>query len=198
MIEENVLREFGAEQYAYSRDSAIFKQGNIARFYFEIAEGEVKMCNYSEDGKEFIQGIFSAGRCFGEPPLFGDFAYPAHAIALTDCRIWQLPKASFYQLLKDHPEVHFKITAEIASRLCYKAMMAQEMSHEDPQHRILTLLEYLKKDVCHLTEKYSYQVELTRQQIGDLTGLRVETAIRAIKKMEKEGLIKIVHRKIKI
>ena len=76
--------------------------------------------------------------------------------------------------------------------------MAQEISHEDPRHRILRLLNYLKTDIYKHTKKYSYKVELTRQQIADLTGLRVETAIRAIKKLEKEGYIKIEKRKIRI
>ncbi|WP_238349718.1 helix-turn-helix domain-containing protein [Chryseobacterium cucumeris] len=39
-------------------------------------------------------------------------------------------------------------------------------------------------------------VPLTRQQIANLTGLRVETVIRSIKKMEREHILKLIGRKI--
>lgn len=196
MIDEKILLAFGADTIGYQRDEVIFEQGEKARYYYQIEEGEVKMCNISEKGSEFIQGIFSPGRCFGETPLFGDFGYPAKAVALTACTIWRMAKSDFFNMLRTHPEVHFKLTASIASRLYYKALMASEIGNEASTHRILKLLEYLKKDVYGLTEKYSYEVTLTRQQIADLTGQRVETAIRAIKKLEAEGLIKLEKRRI--
>ncbi len=198
MIDGKLLQLYKAELKEFEKDITLFEQGEHARFYFEILQGEVKMCSYNADGKEFIQGIFSAGRCFGEPPLFGDFTYPSHAITLTNCRIWQLTRQNFYQLIKDYTEVHFKITSAMASRLYYKAVMAQEISHEDPQHRILRLLNYLKREVYGISKPHAYEVELTRQQIADLTGLRVETAIRAIKKLEALGEIKIERRKIQV
>ncbi len=198
MIPADLLQKYGARKMTFLKYAFIFREGEVARYYYQIELGEVKMCNYSENGKEFIQRIFSTGRCFGEPPLFGDFNYPSNAIAITDSAIWQLPKEAFHKLIKDHPDVHFSITASISARLHYKAIMAQEISHEDPRHRILRLLNYLKTDIYNLRQKFSYKVELTRQQIADLTGLRVETAIRAIKKLEKEGHIKIERRKILI
>ncbi len=198
VIQEELLRHYGASRQSYDKDNLIFGQGEKARFYYEVIYGEVKMCNYNAEGREFIQGIFSAGRSFGEPALFGDFPYPAHAIALRGTEVWQLPANDFYELLKEHPEVHFKITSQIAARLHYKAIMAQEMSHSDAASRILKLLRYLKYEVYGLKEPYSYRVELTRQQIADLTGLRVETVIRSIKNLAHEDVIRIYQRKIMI
>ena len=45
-------------------------------------------------------------------------------------------------------------------------------------------------------EEDGYKIDLTRQQMGDLTGLRVETVIRTIKTLEKKGELKIVNRKV--
>lgn len=196
MIEEEILMKYNAELMMYHRGEVIFEHGEKARHYYQIVEGEVKMCNISEKGNEFLQGIFSPGRCFGEPPLFGDFGYPAQAVALTPCKIWRVAKEDFFNMLRSYPEVHFKLTASIASRLYYKALMASEIGNEDSAHRIMKLLEYLKKDVYRLQEEFSYEVNITRQQIADLTGQRVETAIRAIKKLEGEGRIKLHKRKI--
>lgn len=40
-------------------------------------------------------------------------------------------------------------------------------------------------------DKFSYEVHLTRQQIGALTALRVETLVRTVKRHEKEQFLKI-------
>jgi CRP-like cAMP-binding protein len=42
------------------------------------------------------------------------------------------------------------------------------------------------------------RVELTRQEIADMTGLRVETVIRTMKAMEEKGMLKIENRKVLI
>ncbi len=62
----------------------------------------------------------------------------------------------------------------------------------------MTLLNYLKKEGSSSTKSDKYQVPFTRQQIADMTGLRVETVIRAVKKLEDDGKLKIVGHKIQL
>ncbi len=196
MIAEELLIKYGARERKYEKGAFIFDEGQSARYYFQIKQGEVKMNNFNEEGKEFVQGIFSDGRCFGEPPLFGDFNYPANAVAIKDSLIYRLTKDQLFELLNAYPEILMKMTKSIATRMNYKAIMLAEISSNTPEHRISRFLLYLKKDVYKISEPFGFQVDLTRQQIADLTGLRVETVIRTIKAMEKEGRLKIVQKKI--
>ncbi|MEX2350613.1 MAG: Crp/Fnr family transcriptional regulator [Flavobacteriaceae bacterium] len=196
MIAENLLYDFGAEILSFAKGDQIFTEGQQAVSYYQIAKGEVKMNNFNDDGKEFIQGIFFPGQSFGEPPLFAEVKYPAHAEALTDAQIFRVSKERFLELLKAHPDEHLAMTKALASRLYYKAIMATELSSQEPEHRILRILDYLKKHVHDLKEPFSFQVNITRQQIADLTGLRVETVIRATKSLEKKGELKIKNRKL--
>lgn len=196
MIKETLLLDFGAENCSYQKNAIIFSEGQHADYYYQVLSGEVKMNNYTEDGKEFIQSIFSAGRGFGEPPLFADFTYPANAEAITNAELLRLKKESFFKLLEAHPEIHLEITKALSLRLHYKAIMAKELSHEEPGHRILRFLDYLKHDVYDLKKPYTFEVDLTRQQIADLTGLRVETVIRTTKKLAETGDLKLKKRKI--
>lgn len=128
--------------------------------------------------------------------MFAETVYPANAVATKESTVIRLAKGRFFELLKDNPEIHFKVTAALAERLVYKATMASEISVNPPDHRILQLLGYLKKSVYKIEGKYNYQVELTRQQIADLTGLRVETVIRTIKKLQQKKKLLIRERKI--
>ncbi|MBZ9787572.1 Crp/Fnr family transcriptional regulator [Psychroflexus sp. CAK57W] len=196
MINPDLLLQFNAELIKIEKGHIIFDYGSKAQFYFQVKSGEVKMNNVNRDGKEFIQGIFYAGQSFGEPPLFADVAYPAGAEAITDAELYRLPKDIFFELLKQNPDTHLKISEVLASRLYYKAIMASEISSQDPEHRILRLLDYTKKHIHDLDLTDILEVDLTRQQIADLTGLRVETVIRSCKSLEKKGEIQIKKRKI--
>lgn len=196
MISEELLLDFGARKVSFSKGDQLFQEGQAAQNYYQVASGEIKMNNYNQDGKEYIQGMFSAGQSFGEPPLFAKVKYPANAEALTDAVVIQLHKAQFLELLEAHPDIHLKITETLASRLFYKAMMASEISSQEPEHRILRIIDYFKKHVHKIQGKFSFKVDLTRQQIADLTGLRVETVIRAMKSLEKKGEIQIKSRKV--
>ncbi|TCP24704.1 CRP-like cAMP-binding protein [Tenacibaculum skagerrakense] len=196
MIPTELLIDFNAELKEFQKEDIIFSENNSARNYYQIKSGIVKMNNYNDDGKEFIQGIFYKEQSFGEPPLFIDINYPANAVAIENSVLYILPKEKFFQLLKTHSDIHFNITKSLAKRLYYKAIIASEISSQEPSHRILRFFDYLKHDVHQSPEKFSLKIDYTRQQISDLLGLRVETVIRAIKQLEKQGEVKIVKRKV--
>ncbi len=196
MIEENLLLDYGARKISFSKGDQLFREGESALNFYQVVSGEIKMNNYNEDGKEFIQGIFSIGQSFGEPPLLANVKYPANAEAISDAEVLQLSKEQFLNLLTSNPKVHLKITETLAKRLFYKAIMVSEISSQEPEHRILRILDYLKKYVHKTEGKFAYRVDLTRQQLADLTGLRVETVIRATKSLEKKGEVQIKKRKL--
>lgn len=197
MIDPLILKKAGAKIIALHKGEILFEEGSAARYYFQVISGEIKMNNYNDEGKEHIQGIFGADKSFGEPPLFAGFKYPANAEAISDTKVWQLPKDNFLILLEQNPEIHHKFTSTLALRLYYKAIMVSEISTQEPEHRILRILDYFKKNNQSKSDYSSlYKIELTRQQLADLTGLRVETVIRAIKKLEQKGELSIIDRKV--
>jgi CRP-like cAMP-binding protein len=196
MITSELLEKYGAVKKSFDKNEIIFEEGNLPTHYYQIISGEVKMSNYNDDGREFIQGIFYKEQSFGEPPLFLNQNYPANAIAVDNSDIFLLPKNNFLKLLEENPTISLKIIENLAQRLYYKSIMAAEMSTQEPEHRVLKLIDHgivyfnFKKDAN------GYLINFTRQQIGDLTGLRVETVIRTIKSLEKKGLLKIINRKV--
>lgn len=193
MIPEDLLLDYDSTLENIPASEVIFDEKSRADFYYQIKTGEVKMFNINDNGKEFVQGIFYAGDSFGEPPLFGDFKYPASAAAIKTSQVYKLSKKNLFRLLTDNPKINLKFTRALAKRLFYKATILKGISVHNPEHRILTLIDFLKR-------KYGaegpFQVELTRQQIADLTGLRVETVIRAVKQLEQEGEIELINRKV--
>jgi len=196
MIEQRILTAFGAKTAFFDRGEYLFREGDTPRYYFQILSGAVKMNNFNDEGKEFIQGLFASDDSFGEPPLFIEEKYPANAVAITDVTVFRLPKQRFMDLLMAHSDIHLGITANLAKRLYYKSIMASEISSQEPEHRVLKLIDYFRTKVSNVPDNDRYMVEITRQQIADLTGLRVETVIRSIKSLEKKGELSIVNRKV--
>lgn len=194
MLAETLLEVAGAKKLHFPKDTFLFHEGTEAGFYWQVQEGTIKMANYSKDGQEFTQGMFKAGESFGEPPLFSGFSYPSNAVAVTDASVWKLSKDKFFDILAKNFELHLQFTRSLSERLHYKAMIMKEISSHDPEHRILTLIDYLKEKASS-TNGY-YEVPFTRQQIADMTGLRVETVIRSIKSLEQKGKVSIEKRKV--
>lgn len=194
-IDEQLLHSFGGDVKIYKKREIIFKEGDHAQYYFQITKGKVKLNNYNEDGKEFIHNILGKNQSFGDPLLFLDQTYPMNAVCLEISEIIRLPKGNFIEMIKKYPELSLEMNACFSQQLYYKLVMMQSMSSQNPILRLKGLLNYLKSyhdgDCTHC-----FSVEFTRQQIANLTGLRVETVIRALKKMEKEGHIVFKDRKI--
>lgn len=195
MIIEEVLVSFGAEIKEYKAAEIIFREGEFSTFYYQIKEGQIKLNNYTEDGKEFIQNIFSNGHSFGESLLFVDRPYPMNATAIKDSHILRLPKSNFLNLIRENQEVSLNVYQCMAERMYYKYMMLYNLSFQNPMLKLKQLMDYFKS-YCEDKTQYSFQIPLTRQQLASLTGLRVETVIRAVKSMEKDKILKIEKRKI--
>lgn len=194
-IDEKLLLASGGEMKRYKKGELIYREGHHALYFFQIAEGKIKLNNYDDEGKEFIQNILGGGQSFGDSMLFLDKFYPMNAVSLVPSEVIRVPKDQFLKLIQIHPHLSMEMNACLSQRLYFKAIMLQNLASLNPISRLTGLLDYLKSyhdDSCGSC----FHVELTRQEIANLVGLRVETVIRALKKMEKEGKVTLENRKI--
>ncbi|MDR3714558.1 MAG: Crp/Fnr family transcriptional regulator [Puia sp.] len=186
MIDINLLLCCGAIHRRIRKAQAIFCQGEESHFYYQVVRGKVKMVSCNESGKEFIQAIYTDGETFGEAALFDGERYPVSAVAEEDTTVIRLNKASFFDLLKQDFVIHSAFTLLLAKRLRFNSLLLKELSCYGPEHRIHTLIKHFKL-MSRIPEQFRYKVDLTRQQIADMTGLRVETVIRAIRVLYEKG-----------
>lgn len=195
VIKEEILHSVGAITRHYQPSEIIFNEGDIPKYYYQIVSGEAKLNNYTDDGKEVIQTLLEEGQSIGESLLFIDKLYPVNAVAITKCKVLRLPKAMFIDLIKLYPEVSFNMNKTLSQKLYFKLIMAQNLASQNPSAKLKVLMDYLKSFQKEQSP-YSFMIPLTRQQMASLTGLCVETAIRTIKVMEREKIVKIKDRKI--
>jgi CRP/FNR family transcriptional regulator, cyclic AMP receptor protein len=191
------LEKYHAKLVTLRKDQVLFHEGDRAIDYYQVEDGSVKMFIASNDGQEFIQGIFTAGESFGEPALIGNFPYPGSVVAIEKSKVWKLPGDYFLQMLKENFDLHLKMDQVLCQRLKYKSMVLSEISSYEPEHRITALLKYFKTKNTKPVVAEKIIVPYTRQQLADMSGLRVETVIRTVKKMEKEGKLGLEGHKIR-
>lgn len=190
VIDEDILYSMGAIIKTYSPSESIFNEGDLPSYYYQIVDGDVKLNNYNEEGKEIIQSLMGNGQSIGESLLFMDKVYPINAVAITSSKILRLSKVTFLNILKLYPEICFDLFECISQRLYFKLIMAQNLCTQDPAQKLISLMDYLKSSEKEQSP-YSFQVPLTRQQMASITGLCVETVIRSLKKMEKDNRVQI-------
>ncbi|MEP7143899.1 MAG: Crp/Fnr family transcriptional regulator [Ferruginibacter sp.] len=170
----------------FTKGEVIYNEGSIAQYFYEVKTGEVKIVNSNDDGKDFIQAVYKANESFGLPLLFSGKTYPAAAFAHTHCEVFIVPKKQFLTLLENNYDFHFSVTKMISEQLLYKTIMLQEVANEEGEHCLLTLIHYLIEQ----TKGANDTLHITKQQLANMTGLRVETVIRIMKNIEDKGWIK--------
>lgn len=193
-INIDLIIAYGGIQKKYRKGDLIFLEGDQCRYYYQIVEGSIKMFNITSEGKEFTQGLFSSGESFGEPPLFINLPYTASSEATSNTTAIRLPKENFLTLLDEYPKLKNKFLLLLSHRTYNKSVVSKIIINSSPESRILSFLEYYKL-------KYGIQenknlISLTRQQIADQIGLRVETVIRVLLRLKDKGKVEIRNRKL--
>ncbi|WP_343658661.1 Crp/Fnr family transcriptional regulator [Chryseobacterium sp.] len=195
IICEELLFSRGASLESYEAGETIFQEGTAAKYYFQIRYGTVKLNTLLEDGKEFVHGLPFDGHCFGESYLFTSHHYAVNAVAVTNCEIIRISKTRFLEILLEKPGLMLEINKYTADRLHFRYMISSFLAISDPIVKLVKLFDHLKK-YFGFEDAYSFLIPYTRQQIATLTGLRVETVIRYVKKMQEQKLVKIESSKI--
>lgn len=190
MIDTDTLLAWGAAYKKVNAGEMIFEEGAHCSFYHQLVSGKVRWVNINEEGKEFIQTIIEPGECFGELPLFDEGPHAASAIADEDSVIIRLHHSTFQQFIKENPEIHFAFSRLLTQRLRFKFLILKELATHNPENSITTLLGYFKQTQKNICTKCN-RLKLTRRQIADMTGLRVETVIRTMRTMHSNGLLRI-------
>lgn len=195
MIDIDLLLAWGAAFKKVSAGETIFSEEQACCFYYQLVSGKVRWGNIDDEGKECIHSIVEPGESFGEMPLFDDGPYAATAIACENSILIRLHKPTFLDLLKENSDINFAFSKLLSKRLRFKFLIIKSFATHCPEKRIAIIVNYLKAENKNFCANCN-QLKLTRQELADMTGLRVETVIRTMRTMHEKGEIKIVKGKV--
>jgi CRP-like cAMP-binding protein len=195
LLEDDLLKQTKAEFKKYYKGDIIFSEGECSQFFHYLKNGELSVSNLTEKGKELLQHKVKAGYFFAEPAVLLGVGFPGNVEVCTDkAEIIKIPRDNFIKYLKENPEVLFNFTLSVANKSIKKSQLLKQIVLFNPEDRITQQLEDFKREMGQPGEKVL--IQLTRKDLAHMTGLRIETVIRTIKKMEKEQKLEIVSGKI--
>lgn len=180
----------------YTRGELVLMEDNLLDSLMIINEGKVKAFRYTKEGKEQILYIFSQGDFFGEKNLLKQQVASYNIEALEETHICMINKKDFQQLLRDHPEISFKIIEELCVRNDHLEHAIQNMGTKNMEARVNSvLLEFLKKYGKDHPKGVLIELPLSREGIANYIGVARETVSRKLSHLQSEGVIELIGNK---
>jgi CRP-like cAMP-binding protein len=178
-------------QQRYDKDEYLFFEGDPAQFLVLVTEGRVKMIKHSDSGRETILATFGPGQIVGEVGVLIGDVYPATAQALELTSTLTLRRDDLVELVHSHPDLAWLLITELGHRLQHAHETIRSMAVEKVERRVARVLLRMANASGERLDSGSIRITapLSRQDIADMAGTVLETAIRTMSKFQKEGLV---------
>jgi CRP/FNR family transcriptional regulator len=174
----------------YARGDVIFGEGDPAEFFYVVAGGRVKVAKLTPGGKEVILEIFGVGDPLGAVAVYEGFPFPASATALEDTVCVLIPRQQFFELLERHPSLVRGLLLGLTTRLVELTNRLAELTGTRVEARLARLFLKMADEMGRTEARGAFiPMTLSRQELADLTGTTIETAIRVMSRWSKQNLV---------
>jgi len=173
-------------------------EGDDSILVANVIEGILKLSTGTEDGREQIVGVVYPADFIGRP--FG--ATTRHAVtALTDARVCVFARGDFDRFAGEHPALEHKLLqrtlAELDRTRTWMLLLGRKSAEEKTATFLLEMSERLAQPDREGagTPLDRFDLPFSRQQIGDVLGLTIETVSRQMTKLKRDGIIDLPTRR---
>jgi CRP-like cAMP-binding protein len=175
----------------FPKGELIFREGDPAETFLAIVEGRVKVFKAAPGGKEIILEIFGAGDPLAAVAVYESRDLPASALALEDTECLALARTDFFALLEQHPALVRALLSGLTLRLIELTRRLAEMTAGRVEARFARLFLKLATQIGKPDRGGIFvAMPLTRQELADLTGTTIETAIRTMSRWQKDNVVR--------
>ena len=190
--ELEALNGIGRRKTLAEGESLIW-EGEDSVLVANVIEGILKLSTGTEDGREQIVGVVYPSDFIGRP--FG--ATSRHSVtALTDARVCVFSRADFDRFAGEHPRLEHKLLQRTLSELdrtrSWMLLLARKSAEEKVATFLLDMSERLVEPGCEAPDGGPldrFDLPFSRQQVGDILGLTIETVSRQMTKLKRDGVI---------
>jgi len=187
------------EFHNHKKNDFIYFTEDSSKYIYMIAEGRVKIGNYTNEGKEVVKAILSKGEIFGELALTGEEKRGDFAQAMENTTVCPMSIEDMQELMADDKEFSFKIFKLIGFRIKKLERKIEALVFKDARTRIVDFIrdaaEWKGKKVGFET---LVQTKLTHKDIASLTGTSRQTVTTILNELKEKNLINFDRRRILI
>jgi CRP-like cAMP-binding protein len=175
-----------------SKDT-IYLAGQNPRWLYYLEEGQVKIYQTNDIGKELITYIYNPGDFFGFQALLSNSTYPNSTRCTQDTVLRLVPKEDFFKLLFNSRDYAAQFIRMLANRL-----------HDTQQQLIDLAYSSVRKKVASAIVSFlppgqdEHTLMISREDLASKAGTAKETLIRTLSDFKAEELIEINGQEIKV
>tara|TARA_R110001583_G_scaffold74156_6_gene205620 strand:- start:29459 stop:30184 length:726 start_codon:yes stop_codon:yes gene_type:complete len=173
-------------QSNFTAGEMIFKAGSPTSNAVFLSSGIAKIYLEGFDGKKIILGLCKPGRLIVGPGAYVDSTHHYSLVALTDVRACFIDMKLIKSYVQSNPlfsEGYMKDISEKSLRTFYKMM---SLVQKKMPGRMAEGLLALADDIFMSDE---FAPILSRQELGEFTGMAKENVVRILKEFSNEGII---------
>jgi CRP/FNR family transcriptional regulator len=177
----------------FKKNEMLFSEGDDYKGFFILLKGSVKVYKISSEGKESILHLIKPLDAFGDVPLFEGGNYPVFAQAISDSILIFYPKNEFKQLLMCNSTICFNMLTGFAKRMRRLTQKVEDLTTKEVSSRFSRYLleEITKAGTDKLPEPF-VKLNISKKNIASYIGTITETLSRLLKKLQDDGIIRIV------
>lgn len=172
----------------YEKGETIFHEGDPADRIHFVFLGRVKIVK-AAGGRDLILEILGSGEPVGAVAVFERRPFPASAIALEPSSLLSVPEREFFALLEHRPEMMRHVLAGLTYRLMMVNKRMADMTGSAEYRAARLFLTLGDRVGVPRGTGIFVPLTLSRQEIADLIGTTLETAIRLMSRWQKDTIV---------
>lgn len=193
VLESTALRAFkehGPTVHYGAGDTVVFESDEAANVY-SVTTGLLRLSKLLPDGRRQIAGFLFPGDFLGIT-MEEEHAFTAEAIAPSD--VCKFPRRQFDHFISTHPELERRLYAVAAHELAAARQQLVLLGRKTATERIASFLLMLAGR-CHTVRAgEDIPFPMSRADIADYLGLRIETVSREISALKAARVIQLTGR----
>ncbi len=194
-VRDNVLAAMRPREVAAGE--SVYQLGAAPDACYQIDSGRVRICNFTESGKEVSMGELLPGDCLGEIGLIDGLPRFNTAIAVEDSQVLVLKRADFDRLYKAHPEIPQQLNRQLAYRVRLIYMQAEEANALSLGQRLARTLARLGYSAGQTQDHGDILVQpVSHEALAHMLGATRQAVSQEMKRLERAGLIRISYGKV--
>jgi len=181
-----------AHAWHYAAGEYLFDEGEPAGGLYIVEKGQVKICRFSKEGREYILHIIEPGGTFNDVAALDGGPNPATAIALTDATVWRVGHTELKQIAIQHPSFAWAMLESMARRTRHLVASVQDLAMRSVRGRLARLL----LAQAEMAEQGHLTPTLTQEEMASRLGTVREMVGRALRALAGDGIIEFDRHRI--
>ncbi len=184
-----------AQSKKFSKGDVIFFEGENVEQLCYLQKGAVRVVRISPGGAEKIILHLEENTLFGEAPFFTEQPLLSSFICQEDAVVWFFSKSSVYdELLPNHPTIAKDIIKTLAEKLHVLSNQSASLGLDSLNSRICKFIVLRYQENPHENGMVDLG-SIRMQDLANILGVHRITLYRAMKEIEKSGIIELVDKK---